>query len=58
MGACKLEAQMLDDSCAWQWPCPLSAGHCQRKVQRFTSFIITRYLQNYALKVIIVKNVY
>jgi len=48
MGVCKLEPQMLDDSCAWQWPSPLSAGHNHRKVQRFTSFIITRFLQNYA----------
>jgi len=33
MGACELEAQMLDDSCALQWPCPLSAGQSEKSAK-------------------------
>jgi len=41
MAACKLEAQMLDDSCTWQWPCPLSAGQSQKSAKVYIFYHYT-----------------
>jgi len=47
MGVCKLETQMLDESCALQWPCPHSEAHTEKcKGLHFLSLHVN--LQNYA----------